>query len=318
MMDFKQAQASFKHLKVQFEAGTLNESEFKAQLEELMVQDEQGSWWMIGYETERWYRHDGKSWVQADPPGSLTQESAPRERADPQIVEKAEADKDRLEIERKEAEIRNRERAKEAGVLHNKGMMAQKEGKYDEAELLYRQSLAIAVDLKDEQGKANLLRQLAILTEDRQGSEKRERENAEKAARAKAEREAAEKAARKKARQKAAERAAREKSEREEAEREASFRSIFEDIDPKTAEVTAREKAAREKARVFTSINTEENKEEHEDSTSLFMAIIGGIVGFVIGLATIGSAPGEEVIWLVSLSIIGFGGGAFLSSKLKR
>jgi hypothetical protein len=59
-MDFKQAEKRFKQLKAQFTEGTLSEAKFKAQLEELMLQDERGSWWLIGYETEQWYRHDGK------------------------------------------------------------------------------------------------------------------------------------------------------------------------------------------------------------------------------------------------------------------
>jgi hypothetical protein len=67
-MDFEQAKKRFKQLKNQFESGTLSESEFKTQLEELMVQDGVGNWWMIGYETEQWYRNDGTDWVQADPP----------------------------------------------------------------------------------------------------------------------------------------------------------------------------------------------------------------------------------------------------------
>jgi hypothetical protein len=45
-MDFQQAEKKFKQLKGQFEAGTLSETEFKSQLEELMVQDEQGTWWI--------------------------------------------------------------------------------------------------------------------------------------------------------------------------------------------------------------------------------------------------------------------------------
>jgi alpha-glucoside transport system substrate-binding protein len=215
-MDFQQAEKRFKQLKAQFEAGTLTETEFKTQLEELMVQDERGDWWMIGYETERWYRHDGTNWVQADPPGKGSQDSTAREKA--------------------EQEQHEREKAKEAGVLHYKGMLAQKEGKYDEAERLYRQSLAIAVDLKDEPGKANILHQLTILTQERLDSEKKERENTEKAARAKAEREAAERAAREKAKQEA-ERAAREKSEREAAEKASQ-----------KAEREAAEKATREQA----------------------------------------------------------------------
>lgn len=74
-MDFKQAEKKFKELKAQFESGALTENAFKAKLEELMVRDERGDWWMIGYETERWYRNDGTNWVQDDPPGSLSQES---------------------------------------------------------------------------------------------------------------------------------------------------------------------------------------------------------------------------------------------------
>lgn len=72
-MDFNQAEERFKHLKAKFEAGALSENEFKTQLEELMVQDEGGNWWMIGYETEQWYRYDGKAWVRSDPPDSKLQ-----------------------------------------------------------------------------------------------------------------------------------------------------------------------------------------------------------------------------------------------------
>jgi hypothetical protein len=68
-MDFNQAEERFRGLKARFAAGDMSEAEFKAQLEELMVEDAGGTWWMLGYETERWYRYDGTSWVQEDPPG---------------------------------------------------------------------------------------------------------------------------------------------------------------------------------------------------------------------------------------------------------
>jgi hypothetical protein len=106
-VDFKQAEIKFKQLKVQFETGKLTEAEFKTQLEGLMVQDESGSWWMIGYETELWYRHDGENWIQTDVPGNLpkkpkslvptehketeskSSEKAPREKAERETAEKA-------------------------------------------------------------------------------------------------------------------------------------------------------------------------------------------------------------------------------------
>jgi hypothetical protein len=74
-MDFRQAEQRLKQLKTQFEAGTLTETDLKAKLEDLMIRDEQGHWWMIGYETGRWYRHDGTNWEQSDLPGSPLQKS---------------------------------------------------------------------------------------------------------------------------------------------------------------------------------------------------------------------------------------------------
>jgi hypothetical protein len=67
-MDFARVEAEFGRLKAQFESGALTEEEFKAQLEELMIEDEQGRWWIIGYETGQWYVHDGEKWVQQEPP----------------------------------------------------------------------------------------------------------------------------------------------------------------------------------------------------------------------------------------------------------
>ena len=63
-MNFQQAEEKFKQLKAQFVAEGLTEDEFKSQLKDLMVQDDHGNWWMIGYETEQWYRHNGTDWVQ--------------------------------------------------------------------------------------------------------------------------------------------------------------------------------------------------------------------------------------------------------------
>jgi len=78
-MNFEEAENKFKQLKSQFEAGTITETDFKKQLEELMVEDRQGNWWMIGYKSELWYRYDGANWVQTDPPlGTLTRSASTR------------------------------------------------------------------------------------------------------------------------------------------------------------------------------------------------------------------------------------------------
>ena len=66
---FTRVKAEAAKLRQELTAGRLTEERFKAQLRELMVQDERGTWWMIGYETGEWYLHDGTNWVRADPPG---------------------------------------------------------------------------------------------------------------------------------------------------------------------------------------------------------------------------------------------------------
>lgn len=72
-MDFTAVETQFKELKRQFEAGTLTEEDLKSQLQALMIQDEEGKWWMIGYESGQWHYHDGEKWVQSEPP-SLTKQ----------------------------------------------------------------------------------------------------------------------------------------------------------------------------------------------------------------------------------------------------
>ena len=71
-MDFSQKmrkiEAEFQSLKGQVKAGTLTREEAEAQLKDLMIQDEEGKWWIIGYETGKWYYHDGEKWVRGEPP----------------------------------------------------------------------------------------------------------------------------------------------------------------------------------------------------------------------------------------------------------
>jgi hypothetical protein len=70
---FKQVEAEVARLKDQLAAGRLSEEEFNEQLKNLMVEDDNGDWWMVGASTGGWYRFDGQSWVQSNPPGSWVQ-----------------------------------------------------------------------------------------------------------------------------------------------------------------------------------------------------------------------------------------------------
>jgi hypothetical protein len=53
-------------LRLQVRNGQLSEVECKQRMRDLMLQDANGVWWMVGYESGAWYRHDGDDWVQDD------------------------------------------------------------------------------------------------------------------------------------------------------------------------------------------------------------------------------------------------------------
>jgi hypothetical protein len=76
-MNFAEVEREVAKLRQEVAAGRLTDEQFKARLRELMVQDEHGDWWMVGYESGQWHRHDGTDWVRADPPGRVTPESTP-------------------------------------------------------------------------------------------------------------------------------------------------------------------------------------------------------------------------------------------------
>ncbi len=65
---FADVERQVKALRQQVQDGLLTEAQCKARMRELMVEDANGDWWMVGYETGKWYRHDGVDWVQANPP----------------------------------------------------------------------------------------------------------------------------------------------------------------------------------------------------------------------------------------------------------
>jgi len=76
-MNFAEVEREVAKLRQDLATGRLTDEQFKARLRELMVQDEHGDWWMVGYESGQWHRHDGTDWVRADPPGHVVQKPPP-------------------------------------------------------------------------------------------------------------------------------------------------------------------------------------------------------------------------------------------------
>jgi len=57
---FKQAEERYLLLRGQLAAGRLTRDEFDAALKDLMVEDEQGRFWMLGADSGKWYVHEEK------------------------------------------------------------------------------------------------------------------------------------------------------------------------------------------------------------------------------------------------------------------
>jgi len=76
----------FRELKAEAEAGTITEEEFEVRVRKLLFRDDEGRYWTIGAQTEKWYRYESGEWVQDSPPSTLEpaeeEESAPQEKAE--------------------------------------------------------------------------------------------------------------------------------------------------------------------------------------------------------------------------------------------
>jgi hypothetical protein len=64
---FKETEAKYRKLKEKHAKGEISTEEVKTELKQLMVQDETGTYWMLGGKSGKWYRHDGAQWQETDP-----------------------------------------------------------------------------------------------------------------------------------------------------------------------------------------------------------------------------------------------------------
>lgn len=64
---FRQSEDAYFKLRGQFDTGRITQEQFDEKLRELMVQDAQGRYWMLGADSGKWYVYDGLNWVRGDP-----------------------------------------------------------------------------------------------------------------------------------------------------------------------------------------------------------------------------------------------------------
>lgn len=68
---FRKSEEEYFRLRGQFATGRMTREQFEAALNELMVQDAQGRYWMLGVDSGKWYVHQGNNWVEANPFGTI-------------------------------------------------------------------------------------------------------------------------------------------------------------------------------------------------------------------------------------------------------
>ena len=66
--NFQKTLGNFKMAQADFIAGQLSEEEYHAELVELVVQDQNDEYWMLGVESGDWYWFDGEEWNKKTPP----------------------------------------------------------------------------------------------------------------------------------------------------------------------------------------------------------------------------------------------------------
>ena len=67
-MDFQEAREQFRILAQRYQNGQINGEDFADAVDALAIIDDQGREWKIGLQSGRWYRREGKEWVEAVPP----------------------------------------------------------------------------------------------------------------------------------------------------------------------------------------------------------------------------------------------------------
>ncbi len=65
---FRRAEDNIRALRQQYQQGQITRDQFQADLRREMVLDDNSVWWMMGVESDRWYRHENNQWIPATPP----------------------------------------------------------------------------------------------------------------------------------------------------------------------------------------------------------------------------------------------------------
>ncbi len=65
---FRDTEAQVRALRQQQKSGLITREQLQTELRQLMVLDDDGVWWMLGVETDTWYKYENNQWIAETPP----------------------------------------------------------------------------------------------------------------------------------------------------------------------------------------------------------------------------------------------------------
>ena len=80
---FADAAPRFAALEARNESGELDAAAYEAEFQELLVEDDEGGYWMFAANEGEWYRYESEQWTRRDPPLSIEPEHPPLQETPP-------------------------------------------------------------------------------------------------------------------------------------------------------------------------------------------------------------------------------------------
>ena len=80
---FADAAPRFAALAARYESGELDTAAYEAEFQELLVEDDEGGYWMFSANEGEWYRYESEQWTRRDPPLTNEPEHPPLQEAPP-------------------------------------------------------------------------------------------------------------------------------------------------------------------------------------------------------------------------------------------
>jgi hypothetical protein len=143
---FKDTETKYNELRAKLGRGEISGQQLKEELKRLMVQDQNGKYWMLGGKSGKWYIHDGKQWLESDPYEQFQPQTAEPEEPeipilsqDYQLHEEQEEEQEGEQVINLEQNTYQQEQEEQALQLDQESYLQQEKDKKEDLSFEYTQ-----------------------------------------------------------------------------------------------------------------------------------------------------------------------------------